>query len=133
MPSKFISLYYYWFNVRPELLSIKMVIFLILLGFIAMVGFIYLYKLNKKSSSYKKILVKLETFCLTNWIVLFIMAFFYKTGTPLFSARFWMLLWLIVIVAWAIYLHRSFKLLLSQIELNKQSTVNDKYIPKKAS
>lgn len=128
-----LSQYHYWFNFRPELLSLKMVILIVLLGFIALVGFIYLYKLNKKSSSYKKIFIKLENFCLTNWIVLFTMAFLYKNGVAVLSARFWMVLWLLIDVWWVIYIYRHFKQLVVKVELAKKTNINDKYIPKKAS
>ncbi len=128
-----LSQYHYWFNFRPELLSLKMVIFIILLGFIALIGFIYLYKFNKKSSSYKKILIKIENFCLTNWIVLFTMAFLYKNGVAVLSAKFWMILWLLIDIGWAIYIYIHFKKHLVKVEMAKKSNFNDKYIPKKAS
>jgi len=98
-----------------------------------MVLFIWLLKINRKSSSYKKITIRLENYALSNWLLLWAMAFLYYEAIPVFSAKFWLLLWIFGSGYWLIRIYSRFKKHHASIEQNRQGAELNKYIPKKAS
>lgn len=127
-----IQTYDYWFNTRPELLSKIGVAVLVVVG-LACCYLIYLAKVKQKNKDYSRALwYRLENFAITNAVLSFLMALCYYQGIPFLSAKFWLLLWIIINVVYLNWLYRKFKKIPARLEKIKQEKEFKKYIPKKA-
>ena len=126
------TIYDYWFNMRPPLLPRAGVITLILLGLLC-IYLIYLAKNKQKIADYNKPLwYSLKNFAITNLVISWLLAGFYRQGIPLFSAKFWLLLWVIGNAFYLKMLYARFKKLPGRLAEIHQEKSFKKYIPKKA-
>lgn len=123
----------YWFNTRPELLARPVVWALLAIGG-ACIYLIILAKNKQKLNKYDKSLwYRLENFAITNLALSWLMALFYYQGIPIFSAKFWLPLWLLANLTYlTCFYKKTWQRLPSRLEKIKQEQAFKKYIPKKA-
>lgn len=123
----------YWFNTRPELLARPLVWGLVVIG-AACIYLIYLAKNKQKLERYDRLMwYKLENLAITNLALSWLMALFYHQGIPLFSAKFWLPLWLLANGLYLIKFYKdNLKTLPSRLQKIKEDQQLKKYIPKKA-
>lgn len=91
----------YWFNPRPEPLQWEgqqflsyLALILIVLGLASIMGAISLPKRHAKIQS------NLTTFIFTNALIALVIIFVNYELTPYLRARFWYIIWVIVVIIW---------------------------------
>ena len=94
-----------WFNLRPgSLTPFALKIIIIFIFLLAVFSFVfYLLKLKKQRLLFQ-IWAKLYLFNLSNFIIGLFLLFFAYELVPFLSARIWMLLWGIGMLAWLIFI-----------------------------
>ena len=94
-----------WFNLRPgSLTPFALKIIIIFIFLLAVFSFVfYLLKLKKQRLLFQ-IWAKLYLFSLSNFIIGLFLLFFAYELVPFLSARIWMLLWGISMLAWLIFI-----------------------------
>lgn len=119
----------YWFTLRPEPLTsqanwllVAGILFLILLSAL-------LLWLKSRKSLYRGIFKRLYGFSLSNAIIGLFLLFFNYENAIFFSARFWLLLWLIIMIIWIIIILKSLRKIPAQKRELSQSEVFKKYLP----
>ncbi|MFA5023904.1 MAG: hypothetical protein WC523_03030 [Patescibacteria group bacterium] len=119
----------YWFNLRPETLipaGQKCFLgFIILLGVLALL--IALFK--KKGGIYRGFLKRLYGFSLSNALIGLILLFINYEMVPFFSARFWLALWIIIMLIWLIYILKNLKTIPAQKKNREAEKELKKYLP----
>lgn len=119
----------YWFNLRPDQLTplaqklfIAFFVILIILTIITAI-------LKKKGSLYRGFLKRLYNFGLSNSLIALLFLFFNYEIIPFFSARFWLGLWVIMMLIWLYAILKS----LTKIGLQKKQLAKErelkKYLP----
>lgn len=120
---------HYWFNLRPEPLAslgIKALIGLIILSLAASV---LLFFVKQKKTLFRSFWIKLYNLFVTNIIICLFLLFFNFENAIFFSARFWFLLWFIIVIIWLINIFKSFRKIPSQKKQIKQEQEYRKYLP----
>ncbi|MCX6797952.1 MAG: hypothetical protein NTX66_01890 [Candidatus Falkowbacteria bacterium] len=119
----------YWFTLRPEPLSsqanwlfIATVLLLILLSAI----FLWL---KMKPGLYRTIFKKLYNFSLGNAVIGLLFLFFNYENATFFSARFWLLAWLLLMIVWLISILKELKRIPAKKRQISQEQVYKKYLP----
>jgi hypothetical protein len=122
--------YKYWLNMRPTSLAggaQKYFIILVVLLFILTIIFSFLKARNK--NLYSRLLRKLYTFFLSNFIIGLFLLFFTYEMVPFLSSRFWFLLWGAGIIFWLYFIVKEFiRVPKIKQELEKEKEFK-KYIP----
>lgn len=120
----------YWFNLQPEpFLSLPWKIFIggVVLLFLITIA---LAILKTRPGLYRGFFKRLYAFTLTNTLLGSMFLFFNYEQVPFFSARFWLLIWLLSTLIWLYFLVRGF----SSIAKRKQELTEEqerlKYLPK---
>ncbi|MFA5163672.1 MAG: hypothetical protein WC441_04095 [Patescibacteria group bacterium] len=119
----------YWFNLRPEALNPmanKAFIALILLLVIG--GGIFLWLKNRKGF-YRFLFKKLYNFSISNAIIGLLFLFFNYENAIFFSARFWLLAWLIMMIIWLIFIAKELRKIPLQKRQAQENKDYKKYIP----
>jgi phosphoglycerol transferase MdoB-like AlkP superfamily enzyme len=122
--------YHYWFNLRPTSLAGGMQKYFLILVVLFLVFTLLLAFLKSKNKNlYSRILRKLYTFFLTNFIIGLLLLFFTYEMVPFLSSRFWFLLWAAGIILWLYFILKEFvKVPKIKEELAKEKEFK-KYIP----
>jgi len=120
---------HYWFNLRPESLTPlaqKLFIGLLLLFIVLaiVVGF-----LKKKSGLYRGFFKRLYIFCWGNFLIGLLFFFFNYEQVPFLGARFWLGLWIIVMLAWLVIILKKLKTIPEQKKQREQEKELQKYLP----
>jgi len=100
----------YWFDMRPGSLHFSgMLLFLLLI--LAFIAIIFLFNIVKKRKNnvYFKIWNGLNSFAITNLVVVLFLFFFEYEELYIFSARFWLILWGASMIAWLVFILRDYK------------------------
>jgi hypothetical protein len=122
--------YKYWLNLRPESLeggAQKYFTILVILFFVLTLVFSFLKSRNK--NLYSRVLRKLYTFFLTNFIIGLLLLFFTYETVPFLSSRFWFLLWAAGIIFWLYFIVKEVvRVPKIKQELEKEKEFK-KYIP----
>jgi len=119
----------FWFNLRPGSMSgLARNIFLASL-IIMILAAAYLFMAKRKKGGYRSFYSRLYNFFLANFIIGALLLFFNYELVPFFSARFWYLLWLIVIIWWFIDLIKKWQQLSQKKEENAKVDEIAKYLP----
>lgn len=119
----------FWFNLRPG--SMGSTPRNIFLGFIAIliIGAICSFIAKRKKSPYRSFFANLYNFSISNVIISLMLLFFNYEIVPFFSAYFWYLIWVLVIICWLIGIILKVK----KIMLKKKDQVEvdeiKKYLP----
>ncbi len=102
--------YSYWFNMRPESLHYSGILFFIILILI-LFSIIFLYNIAKKRKNniYFRIWRNLNSFAITNLIIAFFLLFFEYEELYIFSARFWLIIWALLMFAWLFFIIKDYK------------------------
>lgn len=122
----------FWFNMRPDMpqgINQKIFIgFVILLALAAVV--LFFVKGSARAGMYRKGLAAAFSFCLANAFIGLVLLFFSFELIPFLSARFWLLLWVLSMLAWLGFIARSLARipeLKAQVEAEKNFK---KYLPR---
>lgn len=119
----------YWFDSQPEsfvlLGKIVFIAFLVLLLVAGIVFLIY----RKKNASKKVLFNSLSDFCFSNLLVGIIFLFLNYQQVQVLSARFWLLIWLIVMIIWLINISKKIKKIVGHREDRKKREEFKKYLP----
>lgn len=119
----------FWFNLRPGSMSPTPRNIFIVLIIILIVGAIATFIAKRKKNSYRRFFSSTYDFCLTNALIGLMLLFFNYEIVPFFSAYFWYLIWLIIMIIWVINIFRALK---KNIKIKKEQTETDeikKYLP----
>lgn len=119
----------FWFNFRPEpLLPLFRNIYLGLLVLLLLLAVFTYFKQNKKGA-YRKFWKQVYFFSFSNLIIGVIFFFFNYERASFLSARFWLALWVIVMLAWLYPLLKTWK----KVPINKKRLEEEesfkKYLP----
>lgn len=119
----------FWFNLRPpSLLPVFNNLFIAFLVILLLTAIISVYFKTKKKI-YRSFWKKLYNLSATNLIIGLFLFFFNYQQAPFLSARFWLIIWALLIITWLLFLIRSLKKIpikRKEIEAKKEF---DKYIP----
>lgn len=120
----------YWFSLRPEALSPiaqKLFIgFIILLALICLLTAIF----KNHGGIYRGFLKKIYSFSFANAVIgLFILFFNYEL-IPFLSARFWLGLWLIMMIVWLIFILKYLRKIPATKKRVAAEKEFNKYLPK---
>lgn len=119
----------YWFKSRPEafipLARNLFIAFLVLLFVAGVVFMIY----RKKTGKNKILFNKLYDFCFINLVIGVLLLFFNNQQVQFFSARFWLLIWLAVMIVWLLNISKRVKKIIFQREERRKEEEFKKYLP----
>ncbi|MDO9399299.1 MAG: hypothetical protein Q7T79_01245 [bacterium] len=121
----------FWFNLRPDVLTpLAQKIFLVMI--IALIFFTIIFgymKMLKKKGLYSKMWGQLYYFSLINGVIGLLSLFLNHEMVPFLTARFWYLLWLVVLVVWLFcIIKEAMKIPKKRQQLEKEKEFN-RYIP----
>ncbi len=119
----------FWFNLRPEsLIPLTQNMFLGLIAFLILVSIILIF-IKRKPGLYRGFFKKLYTFCLSNAFIGAILFFFNYEIIPFFSARFWLGLWALVMIAWLALILKKLRKIPKQKKQQEVDKELNKYLP----
>lgn len=87
--------------------------------------------IKSKKSPYRGLLISLYSFCLTNSIIGLLLSFFHWQEVVFFTARYWLLLWVLAMLLWLIFILTKIKQIPKAREELQQEKQFNKYIPTK--
>ncbi len=120
----------FWFNLRPPaMLEIFNTLFLVFLAILLILSIIAFY-FKKKKRLYRSFWLKFYDFTASNLMIGLLLFFFSWQGVPFLSARFWLILWFILIITWLYFLVKHLKKIPKRKEEAEKKKSFDKYIPK---
>lgn len=119
----------YWFDLSPSsFIYVAQVIFVAFLLLLFVTGiFFMIYK--RKKGQYKILSEKLYEFSFINLFLGFLLFFFDNQGVRFFSARFWFLIWLGIMIYWMINIFKKFGKIIIKREERKKQEEFKKYLP----
>ncbi|MEK7557748.1 MAG: hypothetical protein AAB530_00885 [Patescibacteria group bacterium] len=121
----------FWFNLRPDVLTplaqkIFLAMIIVLILFTIIFGYM---KILKKKGLYSKMWDQLYYFSFINCVIGLILMFLNYEMVPFLTARFWYLLWFVVLVVWLFcIIKNAMKIPKKRQQLEKEREFN-KYIP----
>ena len=120
----------FWFNLSPgnfSPLAQKIIIGAVVLFFV--LYFVFKALKVRKPGLYSAIYMRLANYFLTNAIILGILFFFNFEIIPMFSARFWYPLWLVVAFVWLFFVLKPLKNIPARREAILREQAMKKYMP----
>jgi membrane protein DedA with SNARE-associated domain len=100
----------YWFNSKPEPISRQsqklLASIITILLILAIIILIRVY--GEKMQAYKPTLKKLLPFCFGNALIGLYLIFVNYEVIPILRARFWFLIWLVIIIIWIIAIIKDY-------------------------
>ena len=120
----------FWFNMQPPaMLPLFNYLFIALLFiFLALAIFAIIFKTKKKA--YKTFWKMFYEFAATNLLIGSIFYFFNYQRAVFLSARFWFIIWFILILVWLFFIIIHYKKIPKKIEKLKVENEYKKYLPK---
>lgn len=121
----------FWFNARPEVLTNKgLMIVLIIAAILFVIGIAARYNFFVAQwQAHRSILRKISPILITNAIVLLYFWFLDSQIVPILRARAWFGFWILIDIAWIIGIIFSIKALLQRRKDRSQSAEVKKYLP----
>lgn len=120
----------YWFNLAPEaftpLAQTLFTGFIIVLAAAALIIAIA----KNHGGIYRGFFKRLYAFCLANAIIGLLFLFINYEAVPFFSARFWLGLWGLTMIAWIIPVLKNLKAIPQKKKEREQEKELKKYLPK---
>ncbi len=119
----------YWFNFNPGffVFSAQIAISVFLLLLLSAGIFFYFYR--KRAGAYKVLVNDLHVFSLSNFLIGLLLLFFAYQQIHFLSARFWFLLWIILILFWFVNIVKKFRKIVSKREEREKRKEFEKYLP----
>jgi uncharacterized membrane protein SirB2 len=121
--------WFFWFNLRPpSLLPIFNNIFIAWLLILLLIAVLSIY-FKKKKKIYKSFWKNLYNLSATNLIIGLFLFFFNYQQAPFLSARFWLIIWGLIIIIWLFFIIKNLKKIpkkRKEIEAEKEF---NKYLP----
>ncbi len=119
----------FWFNLNPGPLTVlNQKIFIgLLIAFVALAIFVLIIK--RSGGIYRGFLNRLYGFYLANTVIGLVLFFFNYELVPFFSARFWLALWLGVMIIWLFFIIKKLRLIPLQKKEQEQVKEMKKYLP----
>lgn len=119
----------YWFNLQPEpLLALPWKLFIALIVFMFLAA-IVLAILKMRPGIYRGFFKRLYVFALANSLIGSMFLFFNYEQIPFFSARFWLLLWLLSSLTWLYFPIKKFGSITPNNQELKKEKERLKYLP----
>lgn len=119
----------YWFSLRPEsLIPLAQKLFIAFIIFLAVLA-VVIALIKRKGGIYRGFLNRLYTFSLSNALIGLVLIFFNYELVPFFSARFWLGLWIIIMIAWLVAILRGLKAIPAQKKQKEEELARKKYLP----
>lgn len=122
---------HFWFNMNSSSLvswaSKGLIVFLIVL-----LGLYFFANLKKEKGVFELpgfFWKKIKNYALANFLIGLFLFFFTYEEISFFSARFWFLIWLTILIVWPVKLYEKVKKRKEVKELHKQKEEYQKYIP----
>lgn len=119
----------YWFNLRPEpfLPHIMQIFF----GFLVLLFLLSIFTAIKQSrkSLYRHFWKKAYMFSLSNLVIGVILFFFNYESAAFLASRFWVGIWLIIMILWILPIIKSLRLVPVKKKQREQEQEFKKYIP----
>jgi len=119
----------YWFDMRPEMLAANVqqiwlagLIALVVLGVVSFV-------IKMRSGIYRGLFKRLYSFSLANLAIGLLLWFFNYESVPFFAARFWLGLWLIIMLMWLVFIAKGLKAIFQQKQERSLEEEKKKYLP----
>jgi len=112
----------------PAMLPSTEHLFIALLVILILVGVIFSV-LKNKAKAFKKLFTEIYYFSFTNAFLGLLILFFTTERIRFFSARFWFILWGIVMLIWGIYICRKGIKMPREKRLREEAKKFNKYIP----
>ena len=119
----------FWFNFRPEPLTTTFKIVLLVWLTLLLVLFLVI-KIRQKQGKINKFWLRLATFSLTSFILGLVLLALSQEMIPFFSAKFWFLLWIAIMVAWLVVIVLKLKSSKNKKESAAKKLEYQKYLPK---
>ncbi|MFA6194571.1 MAG: hypothetical protein WC719_02380 [Patescibacteria group bacterium] len=120
----------YWFNLTPEaFVPLAQKSFITLVVALAAAALLIAI-IKSRGGIYRGFFKRLYAFCLANAIIGLLFLFFNYEGVPFLSARFWLGLWVLMMIAWIIPVIISLKAIPQKKKEREQEENLKKYIPK---
>lgn len=119
----------FWFSLNPgSLTPLNQTIFIgVIIAFIALTIFVLIIK--RRGGIYRGFLNSLYNFYLGNAIIALILFFFNYELVPFFSARFWLALWVLTMLAWFAFIFKRLKKIPQQKKAQEEEKEIKKYLP----
>lgn len=119
----------FWFALRPESLipAIQKGFAILLISFVVIAFFMLLAK--KRGGIYRGFFKRLYAFFLSNAFIGGILFFLNYELVPFFSARFWLAIWGITMLAWLALILKKLRLIPIQKRKQEQDKELKKYLP----
>ncbi len=119
----------YWFDLSPEpFMSTANTIIILFLGLLLLGGILFII-LKKKNKLYKVLFERLYNFCFINLIIGALLFFFSWEEAYFLSARFWYMLWIIIMVVWLLELKKKSGKISDLRDKRKKRQEFEKYLP----
>lgn len=119
----------YWFNLRPEnLIPLAQNLFVTFIIFLAVLALV-IALIKRKGGIYRGFLNRLYTLALTNALVGLLLLFFNYELVPFFSARFWLGIWIIIMIVWLVAILKNLKSIPAKKKQLDEERARKKYLP----
>ena len=120
----------FWFNLRPpamlDVFNYSFIAVLFLFLFLSILSFYY----KKRKKIYKSFWLKFYDFSASNLIIGLFLWFFSWQEVPFLSARFWLIIWALLIILWFIFIYKHLKKIPIKLQKIEEEQKFNKYIPK---
>ncbi len=120
----------FWFNLRPptmlDIFNYSFIAFLIILLVLSILAFYF----KKRKKIYKSFWLKFYDFSASNLIIGLFLWFFSWQEVPFLSARFWLILWALLMIVWLFFIYKYLKKIPINLEEAKKQQKFNQYIPK---
>ncbi|RLC38266.1 hypothetical protein DRH27_02680 [Candidatus Falkowbacteria bacterium] len=122
--------YKFWINLRPgSLTPLVLKAIIIFIFCLAVLAFVFYLLISRKQRLFYQVWVKLYLFSLGNFIIGLFLLFFSYELIPFLSARAWLLLWGIGMIAWLIFVGLAIAKLPKIKKDIAEKNEYEKYIP----
>lgn len=119
----------FWFNLRPGSMPANYRNVLIGIVIFLIISAVIFFILKKRKGFYKKVLINIYDFSISNAFIALLLLFFNYELVPFFSARFWFLIWLITSIIWLFYILKALKKIPEKIKKSEVKDEIKKYLP----
>ena len=119
----------YWFSVNPGALVangfnllVSFTILLFLLGIIALI-------IKRRKGLYRGVFNRIYDFSVANFFIAILFLFFHYENIPFFTARFWLVIWLLGIILWVTHIAKKIKAIPGKRKELEKEKERKKYLP----